>query len=97
MRRKIDYAIVLCNRLKQAGDAFVDLSVVAHESRLPYAFLEKVAQELKRTGLLESKRGAGGGYRLVKVYRNVSAGDIMNLFYRPYEVCPLLRGIKNHE
>jgi len=94
MRRKIDYAIILVDRLKRAKELFVDVSVVAHESLLPYAFLEKVAQELKRKGLLESKRGAGGGYRLAKTHRKVSTGEIINLFYRPYEVCPLLRNKK---
>lgn len=95
MRKKIDYAIVLCDRLKLAGNVFVDMNAVAHETRLPYAFLEKVAHELKQKGLLESKRGAGGGYRLVKLHRKVAAGEIINLFYRPYEVCPLLRNKKS--
>lgn len=88
---------MLVDRLKRTGGSFVDISVVAHESRLPYAFLEKVAQELKRKGLLESKRGAGGGYRLAKSHRKVSTGEIINLFYRAYEVCPLLRRIKKYE
>lgn len=97
MRKKIDYAIILVDRLKRAEESFIDVSVVAFESRLPYAYLEKVSQELKRKGLLESKRGAGGGYRLARIHRKVSTGEIINLFYRPYEICPLLRRIKKHE
>ena len=75
------------------GD-FVDVGIVAQKFQLPKSYLEKVAQELKRGGWLESRRGAGGGYRLKKNPAVVSVGALIN-FYEPIRsFCPLLRSVK---
>lgn len=95
MRKKLDYAIILVERLRAAKDEFIDIKAVAHEYRLPPAFLEKVAQELKRVGWVESQRGRGGGYRISEIGHVITVADIINFFERPYEVCPVMRKIKN--
>jgi len=77
--------------MKNAGDKFMDVKAVAREFNLPPAFLEKVAQELKRVGWVESQKGRGGGYRISKMGETITMADIINFFERPYEVCPVLR------
>lgn len=37
-------------------------SEVAREARMPRAFVEQILGELRRAGLVESRRGAGGGF-----------------------------------
>ena len=96
MRKKIDYSIILLERLKNAGDKPVDVKAVAREFNLPPAFLEKVAQELKRVGWVESQKGRGGGDRISKMGEIITMADIINFFERPQEICPVLR-IKNQE
>ncbi|MDO8500101.1 MAG: Rrf2 family transcriptional regulator [bacterium] len=94
MRKKFDYALILIDHLKQNKGAFVELGVVAKKFRLPGSYLEKVAQELKRAGWLESRKGAGGGYRLAKNPAAFSIGALIN-FYEPIRsFCPLLRSLK---
>ena len=94
MRKRFDYAVVLLGHLKKGGGTFVDIGKVAEESRLPRAYLEKIAQELKRAGWLESKKGSGGGYRLLRDPEAVSVEALIH-FYQPVAAfCPVLRTLK---
>lgn len=93
-KKRFDYALILLEYLKQNPEKFIDTSTVADKFGLPQAYLEKVAQELKRAGWLEGRRGAGGGYRLLKDPASVSVESLIS-FYEPiYSFCPLLRELK---
>ncbi|GGY49740.1 Rrf2 family transcriptional regulator [Parvularcula lutaonensis] len=48
------------------GEQPVPLSAIAERQRLSLAFLEQVFSKLRRAGLVESRRGAAGGYVLAK-------------------------------
>lgn len=71
------------------------IHTAAEELKLPRAYLEKVAQGLKRGGILDGRRGIGGGYCLSAKSANISIDSLIN-FYSTYSFCPLLR-IKKHE
>jgi Rrf2 family transcriptional regulator, cysteine metabolism repressor len=58
------------------GQGPVALSEVARSEDLPMAYLERVAASLRRAGLIESVRGAHGGYMLTHPPENVSVGDV---------------------
>ncbi len=88
MSKRFDYGLILVERLKKAPGVFMDVKTVAKEFDIPEAYLEKIAQEFKRAGWLESRRGAGGGYRLKK---EISMPEIINYFSRPFEICPINR------
>ena len=47
-----------------AGQEPVALEVLAREQRIPERYLAKIVQDLRRSGLIRSVRGAHGGYRL---------------------------------
>jgi Rrf2 family protein len=49
---------------RQSGDAPVSLSAVAKAESLPLSYLEHLVAKLRKEGLVESQRGAHGGYRL---------------------------------
>ncbi|MEK9147867.1 MAG: Rrf2 family transcriptional regulator, partial [Patescibacteria group bacterium] len=86
--------LALIGHLKEQGRAFVDVEKAAEASGLPKAYLEKVAQELKRAGWLESKKGSGGGYRLLKNPKSVSVKALIQLYSPIQAFCPLLRARK---
>lgn len=94
MRKRFDYALILLEHLKGKRDEFVDLGGAAKECKLPRAYLEKVAQELKKAGWLEARKGAGGGYRLAKDSADVSVETLMRFYAPVYFFCPLLRELK---
>lgn len=92
MAKKFDYGVVLIERLKAAEGAYLDAGSVAREHNLPAAYMEKVAQELRRAGWLEARRGVGGGYKLIK--KNLEISELINFFERPYNICPINRLMK---
>jgi Rrf2 family iron-sulfur cluster assembly transcriptional regulator len=55
----------------------VSVNVIAARQSLPAPYLEKLLINLRRAGLVESVRGAHGGYRLAKSPRDISLGQIL--------------------
>jgi Rrf2 family protein len=52
---------------------------IADRQDIPTRFLEQIFQELKRAGLVGSKRGPQGGYNLLKPSEEIRLGDILRL------------------
>ncbi len=50
---------------------------IAQRQDLPAPYLEKLLIELRRAGLVESVRGAQGGYRLARPAAQISLGQIL--------------------
>lgn len=50
---------------------------IAQRQDLPAPYLEKLLIELRRAGLVESVRGAQGGYRLARAPAQISLGQIL--------------------
>jgi Rrf2 family protein len=62
---KAEYGVRLLVELgRQGADQPVSLKAIAEAEGLPLAYLERIVALLKRAGLVESTRGAHGGYRL---------------------------------
>ncbi len=58
------------------GDTPVSLGQVAEAQGIALASLEQIMAGLRRSGLLESKRGVYGGYRLSRPPEQITAGDV---------------------
>src|SRR5579864_3430278 len=50
---------------------------VAEREMIPMRFLEQIFQDLKKAGLLGSKRGPRGGYHLAKPASEITLGDVI--------------------
>lgn len=50
---------------------------IAERQGIPPRFLEQIFQDLRRSGLVSSKRGPRGGYQLTRAARDISLGDII--------------------
>ncbi len=62
---RAEYGVRLMVELgRQSGDEPVSLSAVAEGENLPLSYLEHLVAKLRKAGLVESRRGAHGGYRL---------------------------------
>lgn len=94
MKSKFDYALVLVGYLKEHGGNFAAIGAIAKTCDLPAAYLEKVAQELRRAGWLEARKGLGGGYRLKEDGAPVSVEELINFYSPIHEFCPVLRTFK---
>lgn len=56
---------------------FVQSGDLAKQEGLPNKFLESILLALRRAGLLESKVGSGGGYRLSRPPTQIIIGDLI--------------------
>ena len=59
------------------GQGPLSLSEVARSQGISQAYLEQIAIDLRRAGLLHSKRGAQGGYYLAHAPEAMTAGDVI--------------------
>ena len=58
------------------GQGPMSIAEVAKESAVPPAYLEQLIGPLRRAGLVESKRGAQGGYQLTRPPDLVRVGEV---------------------
>ncbi len=59
------------------------ISRLAEEENIPHKFLENILLILKNGGLLESKKGRGGGYILSRAPGDISVGQVVRLLEGP--------------
>lgn len=64
------------------GDAS-QIKDIAERQAIPPRFLEQIFQDLKRGGLVVSKRGPRGGYRLARPASAISLGDVVRAVEGP--------------
>ena len=64
------------------------ISDIAKKEQLPKKFLEAILLELKRNGYLGSKKGAGGGYYLLKPAGEIKMSAIMRIIDGPIALLP---------
>src|SRR2546426_7351376 len=75
---KGEYGIMAVLDLALAnGSAPVQAKTIADRQGIPLRFLEHILSALKHAGLVESARGAHGGYRLVKPASEIRIGDVI--------------------
>lgn len=55
----------------------IALSSIAERQNISISYLEQLVAKLKKAGIVESKRGAQGGYILAKSPEEISVGDIL--------------------
>ena len=65
------------------GDKPVALTTIARDSSVPAPYLEQLIAPLRRAGLVESKRGARGGYVLSRAPGEIRVGDIYRVMEGP--------------
>ncbi len=57
--------------------------LIARRQGIPPRFLEQIFQDLKKAGLVVSKRGPKGGYALAKPSEEIRVGDIVRALEGP--------------
>lgn len=61
---------------------------LAREERIPKKFLELILLALKNAGVLQSKKGKGGGYYLAHPPREISMGKVIRTLEGPLAPVP---------
>lgn len=75
---KGEYGIMAVLDLALANGADpVQAKAIADRQGIPLRFLEQILSALRHAGLVESSRGAHGGYRLSKPAEDIRVGDVI--------------------
>jgi Rrf2 family protein len=81
---KTDYAIrALLELAASGGDRPVKGERIATAQGIPLRFLENILMQLRHAGLVESRRGAEGGYRLARGPEDVTLAEVIRAIDGP--------------
>jgi Rrf2 family protein len=80
---KVDYALRACAELAGAGEGRVKGDRIAQAQEIPLKFLENILLDLKHAGLVQSQRGADGGYWLSLPPAEISLADVIRAVEGP--------------
>ncbi|MER7179285.1 Rrf2 family transcriptional regulator [Streptomyces hyaluromycini] len=75
---RADYAVraVLELAVRQ-GEGPVKAEEIAGAQEIPHKFLEGILGDLRRAGIVDSRRGGGGGYRLARDASAITVADLI--------------------
>jgi len=66
----------------QAGEP-VRIADISRRQKIPQKFLELILATLKQSGLVESRRGAEGGYMLARKADTITVGEVLRSIEGP--------------
>ena len=89
LSKKTQYALkalgFLAGKYGQGPVLISDISII---KKIPIKFLETILLELKQAGILESKKGKGGGYYLIDSPHKTSLAQAIRLVGGPIALMP---------
>jgi Rrf2 family protein len=80
---KVDYALRACGELAAAGEGPVKGDRLAQAQEIPLKFLENILLDLKHAGLVQSQRGAEGGYWLSRPPEEIVLAEVIRAVEGP--------------
>jgi Rrf2 family protein len=84
LSKKTQYAFQALMYLAQKdNNEPVLIAEISKKKKIPLKFLENILLELRKAGILESKKGKGGGYYFAKNPKEVKLAAVMRLLDGP--------------
>jgi Rrf2 family transcriptional regulator, cysteine metabolism repressor len=82
--RRNQYALrAVLELAKHSGEGPTKVSHIARAQAIPVRFLEVILNRLKRSGLIDARRGVYGGYFLTRPPARITVADIMSFMHGP--------------
>jgi Rrf2 family protein len=89
LSQRARYALKAMLALAEADDGTpMMIGTIARQQRIPQKFLALILLDLKRFGLVQSRRGREGGYLLAKPPSKISFGEVVRLIEGPLALLP---------
>ena len=90
-----DYAVVVLSVLARDAAALKTACSVSQTTRLPEPTVAKVLKILAREGLIDSIRGANGGYKLARPAHLINVAEVLTAIEGPVSLTACVDG--SHE
>ncbi len=89
LSQKSKYALrALLILARDESDGLVLISDIAKRGHIPKKFLEQILLTLKNLGILQSKKGRGGGYSLGRPAEKITFGSVIRALDGPLAPIP---------
>ena len=89
LSNKAQYAFrALTYLVDKYNEGPVLISDIARKKKIPLKFLENILLELKKAGILESKKGKGGGYYIKQDPAKTSIAAVVRIVNGPIAMLP---------
>ncbi len=89
LSKKTQYALKALGYLAgKYGEGPVLISDISKIKKIPIKFLETILLELKQAGVLDSKKGKGGGYFLIESPKKTTLAQAIRLVGGPIALLP---------
>jgi Rrf2 family protein len=89
LSRKAQYAFrALTHLVDKMDEGPILISEISRKKRIPLKFLENILLELKREGILDSKKGKGGGYFINQDQTKTSIASVIRIVDGPIALLP---------
>ncbi len=89
LAKKTQYALKALTYMAEQNNAGPFLIAdIAKKKKIPVKFLESILLELKKAGILNSKKGKGGGYFFNQDPSTITMATIMRLIEGPIALLP---------
>jgi Rrf2 family transcriptional regulator, cysteine metabolism repressor len=76
---KAEYGVrVMVALARRDGEAPISLAEIADDDGLPLAYLEHLMARLRKAGLVDSRRGARGGYLLARPADEITMAEVVS-------------------
>lgn len=73
---------------RQEDNVPVQIAVIAKEENIPHKFLESILLDLRKAGILSSKKGKGGGYYMLREAKTILMTDLYRTLEGPIALVP---------
>jgi len=77
LTKRTEYGLIALVHMVDQGDAFVSAREISDTYTIPRRLLAEVLKDLTRSGLVESLRGANGGYALARSPESITVGSVV--------------------
>jgi len=78
-------------------DELLQIADIAKEARVPHKFLEQILLDLKKRGIVRSRRGRAGGYLLGANPKDISFADVIRAIDGPLALAPCVSATAYHK
>jgi Rrf2 family protein len=88
LSQRCKYALKALINLARSDGRSRAVSDIANEENIPRKFLEAIMSDLRRASLVDSARGATGGYRLARPADLITFGQVIRIIDGPLALLP---------
>lgn len=94
LTKKADYGLFLLVTLAKGKLEKKSIKTIAEENNLSLSFLQKIAGDLQKGGIITAERGKFGGYKLAKPPTKITLKEVLETLEGPIAITPCFNSAK---